>query len=153
MPNYRILKSVAHNWAHSFLSDCNFIEDTIMVQYILELCRKHNEPKIIINPITEEIQPNTFEESSKKKLLTNLKNYFQMVLESQGCNLGMINRIELNIEFDINSVNPKYSEVNKGVWYSDKFRMPEASKYDAWVYILDSRGRDYTVRLPVFWKY
>ncbi len=153
MPNYRVLKSVAHNWAHSLLSDASFVEDTIMVQFLLDAARAAGESAIWINPLTGELRPEIVATDSVKKALSNVPAHFALALKSQGCSLDMVQRIELHIDFDLNKQNPKYNDIKAGVWYSNKIRMPEAPTYTAVVYMLDAHGHEYRKHLPEFWRY
>ena len=151
MARFRVLKSVGHNWANSLLSNCNFVGDTIVVQLLLELARKSGENIIIINPLNGTIIPEKNNSPEINEVLGNLPSQFEKALESQDCSINMVSDVQLHINFDIERINPKYSDISK-VWYSDKYRMPEASTYKAWVRVIDTRGREYTSELREFWR-
>jgi hypothetical protein len=153
MANYRTLKSVAHNWAHSFLSDGNFAADTIMTQLLFETARESRQSFITIDPLAGTIAPEQIATPSIKNVLTNLPLQFEQALKSQGCTIDMVASVELNINFDFQQPSPKYSDINPSVWYSSKVRMPEAPTYAARVRLVDSRGREYNTEVREFWRY
>jgi hypothetical protein len=153
MTSYRVLNSVGHNWAHSLLSDGNFVGDTIFVQLLLEMARNSSEHIITIDPIKGSITPDENITPEITKLVNNLPEHFESALKSQGCSREMVESVQLHIDFDIEHPNPKYNEVNSSVWYSEEYRMPEASKYKAVVILTDSRGREYKSELKEFWRF
>jgi len=153
MTSYRVLKSVAHNWAHSFLSDGNFADDTIVTQLLFETARKVHQPSITIDPLAATIIPEELATPNIKRVLSNLPYNLEAALKSQGCTIDMVTSVELKIKFNFEQPSPKYNEINPSVWYSSKFRMPEAPTYIASVRLVDSRGREYNTELKEFWRY
>jgi hypothetical protein len=153
MANYRVLKSVAHNWAHSFLSDGNFADDTIVTQLLFEAAREARQSSITIDPLTGTITPEQVATPRIKDVLSSLPRNFEAALNTQGCTIDMVASVELNIIFDFQQPSPKYNDINPGVWYSSKVRMPEAPTYTARVRLIDSRGREYNAELKEFWRY
>ena len=153
MANYRVLKSVAHNWAHSFLSDSNFAADTIVIQLLFETAREARQSSITITPLAATISPEELATPRIRGVLSSLPSNFEAALKSQGCTIEMVASVELSIVFDFQQPSPKYNEINPGVWYSSKVRMPEAPVYTARVRLVDSQGRDYTAVLKEFWRY
>jgi hypothetical protein len=152
MTNYRILKSVAHNWAHSFLSGGNFAADTIMTQLLFETARELRQSSIMINPLAGTIDPEQAATSSIRNVLANLPFHFEQALKSQGCAIDMVTSVELHINFDFQQPCPKYSDIRPGVWYSSEVRMPEAPTYIAHVRIIDSSRREYNSEVKEFWR-
>lgn len=50
---YKILKSVAHNFSHSFVSYMNYVDDGYVIDDLLQLVRKANGERIIIHWIPD----------------------------------------------------------------------------------------------------
>ena len=50
---YKILKSIAHNFSHSFVSYTNYFDDGHVIDDLLELVRKANGEKVSIQWIPE----------------------------------------------------------------------------------------------------
>lgn len=153
MAKHRILRSVAHNWAHSFLSDCNFIEDTIMVQLLRETARSCNEPTIVIDPLAKTLKPNQCNNPSLAKGIVREEAHLKSILRGFGCSLDMVNELELKITFDLQYEAPKYNEIRPGVRYAAPIRMPVAPKYSAQVHLIDNENRAYDVFIHEFWRY
>ena len=153
MANYRVLKSVAHNWAHSFLGDGNFAADTIVTQLLFETAREARKSSITIDPLAATLIPEDLATPNIRCVLSNLPRNFEAALKSQGCTIDMVSGVELNIMFDFQQPSPKYNEINPSVWYSSKIRMPEAPTYTARVRLVDSRGHEYNAELKEFWHY
>ena len=50
---YKILKSVAHNFSHSFVSYMNYVDDGYVIDDLLQLARKANGERLKINWIPD----------------------------------------------------------------------------------------------------
>jgi hypothetical protein len=96
MASYRVLKSVAHNWAHSLLSDNNFAGDAILIQLLLEVARAKQQPELEIDPLEERILPDGLRTPLIDKSLSGSRRHFIDILESQGCAMEMISSENLS---------------------------------------------------------
>jgi hypothetical protein len=50
---YKILKSIAHNFSHSFVSYMNYVDDGYVIDDLLQLARKANGERISIHWIPD----------------------------------------------------------------------------------------------------
>ena len=152
MSRYRVLKSVAHKWAHSLLSDWPLVGDTILIQYLLEAARTNGVSTLLIDPLAETIMPKQVITPPLQKSLLGMGAYFQSILTSQWCSLEMVEKVQLELTFDLERENPSYADVQPGVWYAPGIRMPEAPVYSARVILVDDKGREHHAVVREFWR-
>jgi hypothetical protein len=152
MSRYRVLKSVAHNWAHSLLSDWPLVGDSILIQHLLEAARTNGVPTLLIDPLNEIILPEKVITPALRKSLHGMAAYFQSILTSQGCSLDMVEQVQLELSFDLERKNPSYKDVQPGVYYGPGIRMPEAPVYSARVVLVDNKGREHHAVVREFWR-
>ncbi len=62
-----VLKSVAHNWAEHLLSDWIFVDDTIMIQHLLEAARICGTPTLVLDPLAKTLELEQCKTSSVMK--------------------------------------------------------------------------------------
>ncbi len=152
MGKHSVLKSVAHNWADSFLSDWNFVGDTIMIQHLLEAARAHGEPTLLLDPLLAKVKPETCGTIPVMQGLVQEATRFEDILIKQGCSMNMVSKVELEITFDLAPPCPSYADVHPGVYYAPEFRMPEAPNYLVRVRLIDDRGREHQAFVREFWR-
>lgn len=147
MASYRILKSVAHNWAHSFLTGINIVDDTIVTQHLLEAARAMNEPHLEIDVLNATIKPERARTPSIAKALKYGAAAFARILESQRCTSNMVRAVYLTTEFNFNELFPAFKAVKPFSWYAEYLRTPECPVYTASVSLVDDRGKTHTAEL------
>jgi len=115
---YKILKSVAHNFSHSFVSYMNYVDDGHVIDDLLQLARKANEERIKINWI-----PDTASEQGLTPRVVNsvasYKEWLPKFFENSGASIEVIREFRTDI----------FLKPNKGI------------KVEA--YLVDDRGKEY----------
>jgi len=55
---YKLIRSMAHNWSHSFMSAMNYVDGAFVCEDVYSLARKQRGEKVIINwiPAAEDLQ-------------------------------------------------------------------------------------------------
>jgi hypothetical protein len=46
---YKLIRSMAHNWSHSFMSGINYVDDAFVFEDVYRLARARSGEKVIIN--------------------------------------------------------------------------------------------------------
>lgn len=46
---YKLIRSMAHNWSHSFMSGINYVDDAFVFEDVYRLARAQSGEKVIIN--------------------------------------------------------------------------------------------------------
>ena len=115
---YKILKSVAHNFSHSFVSYMNYVDDGHVIDDLLQLARKANGERIKINWI-----PDTASEQGLTPRVVNsvasYKEWLPKLIETSGASIEVIREFRTDI----------FLKPNKGI------------KVEA--YLVDDRGKEY----------
>lgn len=153
MVKYKNLKSAAHNWAHSFLSLFNFYANTFCIQELLECARISKAQVLEIDVLTGKVTPEDLPNSVLKEFLSHIPQRFDEILESQQCSREMLRSVILTIKFDWVSDIPDLEEVSPGHYFADFIKKPEPIYYDALITLTDIRGKQYTSKIPEWWKY
>jgi len=115
---YKILKSVAHNFSHSFVSYMNYVDDGHVIDDLLQLARKANGERIKINWI-----PDTASEQGLTPRVVNsvasYKEWLPKFFENSGASIEVIREFRTDI----------FLKPNRGI------------KVEA--YLVDDRGKEY----------
>ena len=115
---YKILKSVAHNFSHSFVSYMNYVDDGYVIDDLLQLARKANGERLKINWI-----PDTASEQFLTprviKSVASYREWLPKLIETSGASIEVIREFRTDI----------FLKPNKGI------------KVEA--YLVDDRGKEY----------
>lgn len=113
---YKILKSVAHNFSHSFVSYMNYVDDGHVVDDLLQLARRGE--RIIIHWI-----PDTASQQGLTprvlKSVANYKEWLPKYIENAGASIDVIREFRTDM----------FLKPNKGVRVQ--------------AYLVDDRGKEY----------
>jgi hypothetical protein len=93
---YKILKSIAHNFSHSFVSFMNYVEDGYVIDDLKEIASEANGERISIQWIPDSKQ----EKPLTKRVLKSIANYkawLPMHIRSSGADIGAIKEFRTDI--------------------------------------------------------
>lgn len=127
MPRYKVLKSVAHNVGHSFLSDMNTMDGftSFVPQQLFDVARKTDEDTVTIDFLKESIEPKVFEAPHIVQSLQQYRAMLEDLVVAQGAEWSMVRGACLTLRF-----HPPGSDRTVG-------RRP---KFECIVEIVDDRG-------------
>ena len=152
MSRYKILKSVAHNWASSVLSLEYFDDHGYLVQYLVESAREQHTAVITYEPVGNRILPSKIVTSRVSKLLEFASTGFLRILGAQGCSRDMVSAVKLQIEYSTLDSCPVVTELYSSYSFADPWKAPECVPYHATCSIEDNKGRFHTVSVPEWWR-
>lgn len=140
MPSRKVLKSVAHNTAHSFTSAMNYFEDDYAMGHLLLASRTSGLPELTVDLLTGEAGP---AELLTKKVLRPVQAYcsdFPNFLARCGAHLDLVKSASMVVSFDLSQVrlyelNPKLVE----------------SPFRCEVRICDDRGKLHSAVVSGWW--
>lgn len=115
---HKVLKSIAHNFSHSFVSYMNYFDDGHVVDDLLQLARKANGERISIqwipdSPIAKAFPPRVV------KSITHYRNWLPTHVQNAGASFEAIREFRTDI----------FLKANKQVAVE--------------AYLLDDRGKAY----------
>lgn len=86
---YKILKSIAHNFTHSFVSYVNYVDDGYVRDDLLQLARRANGEKIVIHWIPD-IASQQGLTPRVLKSVANLKEWLPKHIQNSGASIDAI---------------------------------------------------------------
>ena len=142
MPSYKVLKNIAHNLGHSFLSLMNYRADDYVVEHIFRTVRAANAPHVRIDVLKATIEPPALRSEIIQEAAVDARAWFEDLAVSQGSSLDYIRSVEIRIDFDF------------GATQMDQ-HVPELelAAYDCVVEIVDNRGKSHIGKVPEWWRY
>ena len=103
MTNYKVLKSVAHDLGHSFLSDKNTVDSfkSYVPETLFALACDHALPRIQIDFFKGTITPTAFAVGDVLKSISLHKRVLPRLVESQGASWDTVRGAGLELVFDL----------------------------------------------------
>lgn len=142
MPKLKVLKSIGHNLAHSFLSLMNYIDDDYIIEHIFGIAKSTSKTFITVDVLNQSIQPVEYCTPSIIKSLHYLKSDFLRLLQAEHLSYDHINSAIITIDFDLSK-----TQLSKNV------PSLELAKYDCNVKIVDCNGKCHKASVVEWWKY
>lgn len=93
---YKILKSIAHNFSHSFVSYMNYFDDGHVVDDLLQLARKANGERISIQWIPDSSNDRAFPPRVKKSI-AHYKEWLPKQVQNSGASIQAIREFRTDI--------------------------------------------------------
>ena len=93
---YKILRSVAHNFSHSFLSFMNYIDNGYVVDDLLLAVRKADGERVSVQWVPD-VPPPAFLTRRVLKSITHYKLWLPEFVEKSGAELAVIHEFRLDI--------------------------------------------------------
>ena len=152
MSRYKILKSVAHNWASSLLSLEYFDDQGYLAQYLVDAVREHQSPTIEYDPLENTIQPPGIATPAIAGLLGYASTGFLRILEAQGCSRDMVSSSRLRVEYSTLEPCPVVTRLYSGWSFADPWKAPECVPYRATCTIEDNKGRSHVASIREWWR-
>lgn len=93
---YRILKSIAHNFSHSFVSYVNYVDDGFVIDDLRQLARKANGERISIYWIPD----NKIQLSLPQRVLKSIayyKDWLPKHFKDSGADLEMVQEFQTDV--------------------------------------------------------
>ena len=140
MPRYKVLKSVAHNLGHAYLSLMNYRAGEHVVTRLYHTARQCGEPRIEIDVRRGTIEPACFQTPVLCASVADLSGWFGHAVHSQGSALEMVDSVCMTIEFDLARTHrhPVTRHAVEVYWCE--------------VEIVDVRGKRHTATVREWWR-
>ena len=138
MPKYKMLRGVAHNLGHSFLSLMNYLKYDYCLDYLYAISRIKNINSVEIDFLDCRLHPKYFD---LRELICSVHDYrgrFYMGLANMKISPAEIKSVKMRIKFD-----NKIKKTTK----SHKFR----DKAHAEVLIKLKNGKEYSNKFEEYW--
>jgi hypothetical protein len=140
LPSHKVLKSISHNFSHSFISLMNYRNDDYFMGHLLRQARKTKSNKLEVDVLKNIAKP--------KELLTEIildsiktrNQRFSDLVKRSGSSMDYIKSANLMIEFDLERTR---------LWnYDNKYvENPFTCEFK----IIDDRGKEYKCKQDGWW--
>jgi len=131
MPKYKVLKSVAHNLGHSFLSDMNTVDrfKTFIPQVLRDIAEEKGVATVEVDFMERSVSPAVFRRPDTEEAVGVYHDKLRRLVNDQGASWSMIDKARLRLQFDL-----AHSHTAEG----SRSRRPE---FICEVEIVDDRGK------------
>lgn len=140
MPSHKSLKSVSHNFSHSFISLMNYINDDYFLGHLLKQARATKLSKLQIDVLQNKASPAPLLTTEVSSSIEYWNKWFPTLVESSGSSMEFVKSATMTIEFDLNTIKPHSS-------YNDLTESPFSCEMS----IVDDRGKEYKYRHKGWW--
>jgi hypothetical protein len=141
MPRLKVLKSVAHNLGHHYLSLMNDGEHMDIETHIFHIARDTNKPHIFIDVMKCYIEPDVFRTKVILDSLVGLKAFLKYLVERQGLTMDKVKSVTMTIQYDFENIQT-----------SEKSKSGDIP-YDCSVEITALNGKKFIGKVEEWWRY
>ena len=140
MPSHKPLKSVAHNFSHSFISLMNFVNDDYFLDHLLKQAKKTNLNKLTIDILQNSAEPIGLLTNEIKASIESWNKWFPSLVENSGSAMEFVNSAIMTIQFDLQQTRPCG-------WNKNSSESPFVCE----ILIIDDRGKKYKRKHEEWW--
>jgi len=140
MTSHKPLKSISHNFGHSFISLMNYINDDYLLGHLLKQARLTNLSKLTIDILNSKAEPIELMTSPISSSVDRYIKWFPELVSSSGSTMNFVSSATMTIEFELNKTRP-YS-IHKNIF---------ESPYTCEIVIIDDRGKEYKHKHSGWW--
>jgi len=106
MTSHKPLKSVSHNFGHSFISLMNYISDDYFLGHLLKQARKTTLNKLTIDVLQNTAKPTELLTEEISTSIEHWNKWFPSLVESSGSTMDFVSSAIMTVEFDLNKTRP-----------------------------------------------
>ena len=140
MPSHKSLKSISHNFGHSFISLMNYINDDYFLGHLLKQARLTGINKLTVNILNNTAEPQKLLTDQIKSSIEYWNKWFPKLVESGGSTMDFVKSAEMTIEFDLKQTLP----------YAGNKHITQ-NPFSCDIIITDDRGKEYKRRHEGWW--
>jgi hypothetical protein len=140
MISHKPLKSVSHNFGHSFISLMNYINDDYFLGHLLKQARKTQINRLEVDILNNTAEPKELLTNPIKSSIEHWNKWFPTLVESSGSTMEFVSSATMTIEFDLlttrlHSTDEKFTE----------------NPFFCEIVIIDDRGKSYKHKHEGWW--
>ena len=140
MISHKPLRSVSHNFGHSFISLMNYINDDYLLGHLLRQSRKTKINKLTVDILNDNAEPKELLTSDIRTSVKHYCNWFPTLVHQSGSTMDYVTSATMTIQFDLETTRP----------YPNDNRFTE-NPFTCEIVIVDDRGKEYRHRHEGWW--
>ena len=110
MTSHKPLKSISHNFGHSFISLMNYINDDYFLGHLLKQARQTKSNKLTIDILQNRAEPTELLTTMISSSIHHWNKWFPELVETSGSTMDFISSAIMTIEFDLQTSRPYTSD-------------------------------------------
>lgn len=142
MARYRVLKRVAHDLGHSYLSLMNYRAEDYVVENLHRAARAAHERRVVIDVLRGTMEPAAVRTPVFLESVADQQRWLGRRVQTQGAALDMASAATITVDFDF-----------EGSRSSPNVPGLELPAYTCTVEMVDDRGRTHTATVPEWCRY
>ncbi len=140
MTSHKPLKSVSHNFGHSFISLMNYIHNDYVLGHLLKQARLTNLNKLSVDILAETASPEALLTKPIQDSINYWCKWFPNLVNSSGSKMEFVSKATMTIEFDLTKSRP-YPQDNQFT----------ENPFTCEIIITDDRGKEYKHEHTGWW--
>ena len=140
MTSHKPLKSVVHNFGHSFISLMNYSGHDYFLGHLLKQARITHLNRLEVDILNNKSNPQKLLTKTIADSIENWNSRFPYLVNSSGSTMDFVKEAKMTIEFDLEKTRP----------YPNNQRIIENPFYCE-VKIVDNRGKEYKYKHEGWW--
>src|SRR5215831_16822751 len=100
MAKYKVLRSIAHNTAHSLLSDIQWVSGAFFYEHLYDAARAANSPHVEIDVQHGTVTPPDVATEPVREALRHVPDAFAGLVQSGGAGFEMVKSARVVIDYD-----------------------------------------------------
>ncbi len=138
MISHKPLRSVSHNFGHSFISLMNYINDDYFLGHLLRQARKTKLNKLTVDILNDNAEPKGLLTSEIRTSIKHYCDWFPTLVTGSGSTMDYVTSATMTIEFDLGTSRPYNDTLTENPFSCD-------------IVIVDDRGKEYRHRHEGWW--
>ena len=140
MTSHKPLKSVSHNFGHSFISLMNYVNDDYFLGHLLKQARKTKCNKLTVDILKNIAEPTELLTDQIRQSIEHWSKWFPTLVETSGSTMDYVTSATMTIGFDLQQTRPY-------VGNDDDYESPFICE----IVIIDDRGKEYKRKQEGWW--
>lgn len=140
MPSHKVLKSVSHNFGHSFVSFMNYMETDYFLGLLQTEMQKTELNRLEVDILNNESQPKELLTRKIQKSINYWNKWFPELVENSKSSMEFVKSAKMVIEFDLTLSRP----------YPHNNEFTE-NPYVCEITIIDDNGKEYKKEQKGWW--
>jgi hypothetical protein len=145
MPNRKVLRSVIHNLAHSFLSALGYVDGDYIYEHLRRKAEETGVPHIVLDALNGTIDPPAFRTEALMKAAGALPRQLEHLIVSGGAGMSLVQAAEITIDFDLAREPIREVVDGGGILVKRDYRCEGR--------IIDDQGHAHAARVATWWNY
>lgn len=140
MPSHKPLKSVSHNFGHSFISLMNYINDDYILGHLLKQARLTNITRLEVDILNSTAEPQELLTTPIRDSIGYWNSWFSKLVIDSGSSMDYVSSASMTIEFDLLTARPCF--------YDNRIL---ENPFTCEIKIIDDRGKEYKYKHEGWW--